>query len=174
MKEKTTIFESAPKLYRDARLNLSTQGSETGLISLAWKSDPTSRPKNSFVSLVLQDIRLISTAFQFFFAAKNDKEIALFSINVRALYGEHLDNLDIASEASAGLREDSVEQFTWSLSAWELLGGDIKIHPSSSWIVTAPENGSDIKPYTVSATASLGVNVGWFGKEGTGGQFIQR
>ena len=92
----------------------------------------------------------------------------MYSVNVRALDNEHVDNLDIAPETSAGLGTDNVEEFTWNPDPSEYA-----THSSSSWLATAPDNSSDTNSYSASVSTSLGANVGFFGKEGTGGQFIQ-
>jgi len=64
----------------------------------------------------------------------------------------------------AALDRDDVDNFTYKIAS-----NDIATHSESLWLATSPTSVTDGRSYTVSVTQSLGANVGWFGKEGTGG-----
>ena len=107
-------------------------------------------------------------AFNMGFTPVDNKKVGLYAIVVRALQDGSTPSKDIDSQSTPVLDADDMMTYQWKPSS-----SDKATLTNAIWKSTSPETLDNTTSYTNTVSMSLGANVGFFGKEKTGGESVQ-
>ena len=110
------------------------------------------------------------------FTPVDNKKVGLYAIVVRALQDGSTPSKDIDSQSTPCLDADDMMTYQWTPSfgdGWKILSSYKATLTNAIWKSTSPETLDNTTSYTNTVSMSLGANVGFFGKEKTGGKSVQ-